>query len=84
MAAQQAVAKNPEFRSTAICVNTRQYWDMDAHNIYHGPGGWSKDIDKWRQFGNDRPYHYLGSPWFFAQTGTGFGEAMVELVKRGK
>ena len=84
MAAQQAVAKNPEFRSTAICVNTRQYWDMDAHNIYHGPGGWSKDIDKWRQFGNDRPYHYLGSPWFFAQTGTGFGEAMVKLVKRGK
>ena len=79
MAAQQAVAKNPEFRSTAICVNTRQYWDMDAHNIYHGPGGWSKDIDKWRQFGNDRPYHYLGSPWFFAQTGTGFGEAMVKL-----
>ncbi len=84
MAAQQAVAKNPEFRSTAICVNTRQYWDMDAHNIYHGPGGWSKDVDKWRQFGNDRPYHYLGSPWFFAQTGTGFGEAMVKLVKRSK
>ena len=56
---------------------------MDAHAIYNGPGGWSKDVDKWRRFGNDRPYHYLGSPWFFAQAGTGFGEAMLSIVKQG-
>ena len=54
---------------------------MEADAIYTGPGGWSKDVDKWRQFGNDRAYHYYGSPWCFAQIGTGFGNAMLELVK---
>lgn len=82
MAAQQAVAESVEFKHTVLSVNTRQYWDMDAHNIYHGPGGWNRDVNKWRQFGNDRPYHYLGSPWFFAQAGTGFGEAMLKLVRK--
>ena len=79
--AQAAVAASSEFKDTVRCVHTDQYWDMDAHEIYTGPGGWSKDVDKWRQFGNDRPYHYYGSPWFFAQAGTGFGEAMLELLK---
>ena len=79
--AQAAVAEQPEFRDTVVCVKTDQYWDMEADAIYNGPGGWSKDVDKWRQFGNDRPYHYLGSPWCFAQIGTAFGEAMIELVK---
>lgn len=81
--AQAAVAKYEEFRGNVVCVKTDQYWDMDAHAIYNGPGGWSKDVDKWRRFGNDRPYHYLGSPWFFAQAGTGFGEAMLSIVKQG-
>ena len=79
--AQAAVAEYPEFKGNVHCVQTDKYWDMDAHAIYTGPGGWSKNIDKWRQFGNDRPYHYLGSPWFFAQAGTGFGEAMLKLLK---
>lgn len=52
-----------------------------AHAIITGPGGWQKDVKKWRQFGNDHGYHYYGSPWTFAQIGTGFGEAMVELLK---
>jgi len=79
--AQLAVPNSSEFKSNAICVKTDRFWDMDAHAIYTGPGGWSKDVDKWRQFGNDRPYHYYGSPWFFAQAGTGFGEAMVKLLR---
>ena len=79
--AQAAVAEYPEFKKSVLCVKTDQYWDMEAHAIYHGPGGWSKDVDKWRRFGNDRPYHYFGSPWFFAQAGTGFGEAMLKLLK---
>lgn len=79
--AQAAVAGYPEFQGNVYCVKTDQYWDMDAHAIYSGPGGWSKDVDKWRRFGNDRAYHYLGSPWFFAQAGTGFGEAMLKLAK---
>jgi alpha-galactosidase len=79
--AQAAVPHHAEFKGSALCVRTDKYWDMDAHAIYTGPGGWSKDVDKWRQFGNDRPYHYYGSPWLFAQVGTAFGEGMLELLK---
>ena len=77
--AQAAVPQKAEFKGNTVCVRTDKYWDMEAHAIYTGPGGWSKDVDKWRQFGNDRPYHYYGSPWFFAQAGTAFGEAMLKL-----
>jgi len=79
--AQAAVPEMAEFKGNAICVRTDKYWDMDAHAIYTGPGGWSKDVDKWRRFGNDRPYHYYGSPWLFAQVGTAFGKGMLELLK---
>ena len=79
--AQAAVPGYDEFRGNAICVKTDRYWDMEADAIYNGPGGWSKDVDKWRQFGNDRGYHYYGSPWCFAQIGTAFGEATLELLK---
>lgn len=79
--AQAAVPNAPEFKGNTVCVKTDRFWDMDAHAIYTGPGGWSKDVNKWRQFGNDRGYHYYGSPWFFAQAGTAFGEAMIELLK---
>ena len=53
---------------------------MEADGIYYGPGGWQKDVERWRQFGDDRPYHYLGSPWFFAQVGTSFGKTMLEVL----
>ncbi len=79
--AQAAVPEYPEFAGNTLCVKTDKFWDMEAHAIYTGPGGWSKDVDKWRQFGNDRPYHYYGSPWCFAQIGTAFGEGMIELLK---
>ena len=79
--AQAAVPQYPEFKGNVVCVETDKYWDMEAHAIYSGPGGWQKNIDKWRRFGNDRAYHYLGSPWFFAQAGTGFGEAMLTITK---
>ncbi len=79
--AQAAVPQMPEFKGSTVCVKTDQYWDMEADAIYNGPGGWSKDVELWRQFGNDRPYHYLGSPWCFAQIGTGFGEAMLKLTQ---
>jgi alpha-galactosidase len=79
--AQAAVPKYAEFKGNAICVKTNKFWDMEAHAIYTGPGGWSKDVDRWRQFGNDRPYHYYGSPWCFAQIGRAFGEGMIELLK---
>lgn len=69
------------FPGTAAAVETAGFWDMEADAIYRGPGSWKADVDKWRQFGNERPYHYLGSPWFFAQTGRGLGEAMIDLLE---
>ncbi|MBC8290063.1 MAG: sialate O-acetylesterase [Planctomycetes bacterium] len=80
--AQAAVPEMAEFKGNSLCVKTDKYWDMEAHAIYTGPGGWSKDVDKWRQFGNDHPYHYYGSPWCFAQIGTAFGNGMLELLKK--
>lgn len=77
---QQAVADLEEFRGRVRVVDTAPYWDMEADAVYRGEGGWSADPDRWRQWGNDRPYHYYGSPWFFAQAGRGFGEAMLELL----
>ena len=79
--AQAAVPGYPEFKGSVLCVKTDKFWDTEAHAIYTGPGGWSKDVAKWRRFGNDRPYHYYGSPWCFAQIGTAFGEGMIELLK---
>lgn len=79
--AQAEVPKYPEFADTVVCVPTDQYWDMEADAIFRGPGGWKADVERWKQFGNDFPYHYYGSPWFFAQAGTGFGEAMVRLLQ---
>ncbi|MCP3917376.1 MAG: sialate O-acetylesterase [bacterium] len=78
--AQLAMAGYEEFEGTVRVVETDQYWDMEADAIYHGPGGWKADVEKWKQFGNDRPYHYLGSPWFFAQIGTAFGKSMLEML----
>ncbi|MDC0299372.1 sialate O-acetylesterase [Verrucomicrobia bacterium] len=80
--AQWDAAQVSGFEGTVVCIRTAPFWDMDADAIYYGPGSWKKDVDKWRQFGDDRPYHYLGSPWFFAQTGTAFGQAMRLLLEQ--
>ena len=74
------MATYAEFGGKVGAVETAPFWDMDAEAIYRGPGGWSADVDKWRQFGNDRPYHYYGSPWFFSQAGRAFGECMLGLI----
>jgi alpha-galactosidase len=80
--AQAAVAEYREFKGTVLCVPTDRFWDEDAHAIVTGPGGWRRDVEKWRRFGNDHGYHYYGSPWTFAQIGTAFGEGMVKLLDR--
>ena len=79
--AQENVPKMSEFVGSVVCVKTDQFWDLEAHAIFTGPGSWSKDVNKWRQFGNDFGYHYYGSPWCFAQIGTAFGEAMMKLQR---
>jgi hypothetical protein len=76
---QRALPTLEAFEGSAAAVETAPFWDLEADAIFHGPGGWSADVARWQQFGNDRPYHYLGSPWFFAQAGEAFGEALVRL-----
>jgi len=78
---QASMADRSEFKGNVRVVETKHFWDMDAEAIYRGEGGWSADIEKWHQFGNERPYHYYGSPWFFAQAGTAFGTSMLEMLK---
>lgn len=78
---QRALPRLAAFQGTAAAVETAPFWDLEADAIFHGPGGWSADVARWQQFGNDRPYHYLGSPWFFAQTGEALGKALVRLLE---
>ena len=80
--AQLEASQHPDIKDSTALVRTAPFWDMEADAIYNGPGGWSKDVDKWRQFGDDRPYHYYGSPWFFSQVGTAFGKAMIALESK--
>ena len=57
-------------------VKTDQYWDEVAAEKYKT---WKDDVDEWRKYGNDRGYHYLGSPLIIYRIGDAFGKAMVEL-----
>ena len=76
---QRALPSVAGFEGSAAAVETAPFWDAEADAIFFGPGGWSADVERWQRFGNDRPYHYLGSPWFFAQTGEALGQALVRL-----
>jgi hypothetical protein len=78
--AAQAQVGGDKKLAPIVMVETAHLWDQEAHAIYQGEGGWQADPELWRHFGNDRPYHYLGSPWFFAQAGSAFGAAMIELI----
>jgi alpha-galactosidase len=77
--AQLEASENPDIKNSTALVRTAPLWDMECDAIYKGPGGWSKNIDKWNQFGSDKTYHYYGSPWFFSQAGTAFAKAMIGL-----
>ncbi|MBT3200136.1 MAG: hypothetical protein HN350_09485 [Phycisphaerales bacterium] len=80
--AQLEASQHADIKGFTTLVRTAPFWDMEAEAIYNGPGGWAKDINKWRQFGDDRAYHYYGSPWFFSQAGTGFAKAMIALESK--
>ncbi len=79
---QAAAAEHAEFNGTVKTIRTSAFWDTEAEDAYNKY--WAikekRDIDKWREYGNDRGYHYLGSPVFFYNTGKAFGETMVELM----
>ncbi len=82
--AQAAAAEQPDWKGTVVTVRTAQFWDKQAdlafHKFWADPN--TRDVEKWRQYGNDRPYHYLGSPNFFNDVGIAFGEAMIRLIDR--
>lgn len=80
--AQAAVAEHEGFKGSVVTLRTAQYWDTEAEAAYnkHWADQPNRDIDKWREFGNDRGYHYFGSPKFFSEVGIAFGEAMIKLV----
>lgn len=79
--AQAAVAEHQPFLGTVVTIRTAKFWDMEAQAAFkkHWADAPNRDIDKWREFGDDRPYHYYGSPHFFNQVGIAFGESMIEL-----
>ena len=81
--AQAAVAEHDEFKGNVITVRTAKYWDTEAEDAYnkYWADAKNRDVEKWREFGNDRGYHYLGSPVFFYNTGKAFGEEMLKLMK---
>lgn len=78
--AQWAVGQQDD---SIVTVRTAKYWDTEAQAAFekYWADEPNRDIERWRDFGNDRGYHYLGSPVFFYKAGVGFGEAMLELTK---
>jgi len=78
---QWDAAQEKDFQGNVLCIRTAPLEDKEAAAIYYGPGSWKKDIEKWNKFGSDRPYHYLGSPWFYYKAGTSFAEGMLKLQK---
>ena len=81
--AQAAAADKKYFSDGSVfTIRTTNYWDDEAQEAFntHWADKNNRDIEKWKTFGNDRPYHYLGSPVFFLNVGNAFGEKMIELV----
>ena len=81
--AQAAVAERAEFKGNVVTLRTSKYWDMEAQAAFdkYWSNKETRDVEKWKTFGNDRAYHYLGSPVFFYNTGVAFGDAMLKLMK---
>ena len=65
-------------------MRTSKYWDKEAAAAFakHWSDPNTRDVQRWRQYGNDRPYHYLGSPNFFNDIGIAFGQSMIGLIER--
>ncbi|MDG2013832.1 MAG: sialate O-acetylesterase [Pirellulaceae bacterium] len=82
--AQAAVAEQKEFQDSVTTIRTADYWDTEAESAFktHWADQKNRDIEKWRNFGNDRPYHYLGSPVFFYNVGVAFAEAMYPMLSK--
>ncbi|MCH7557873.1 MAG: sialate O-acetylesterase [Planctomycetes bacterium] len=79
-AAQEAVAKLPEFRGNVKFVKTREFWEPEVEEMAN-KGVWKgPDWVKFYNVGSERGYHYLGSAKIYYQMGKAFGEGMAELL----
>jgi alpha-galactosidase len=69
-------------RITAI--PTARFWDEEADQAFrkYWADEANRDIPTWQKYGNDRPYHYHGSPRFFWNVGQSFGDAMIALMEQ--
>ena len=75
--AQAEPASLPEFQGNVAVVETDQYWDTAAEEVFKR--GWKENIDQWNRVGSDYPYHYLGSGKTMLRIGNAFAAAMVQL-----
>jgi len=77
--AQLAMNDVPEFNGNVKTIRTDVLADKQAEKVFPG---WQDHFEEWKKVGSDRPYHYLGSAIWFNRIGTGFGEAMLELIDK--
>lgn len=81
-AAQEAVAKLPEFQGNVKFVKTREFWEpevekMVSDGVWQGP-----DWVKFYNVGSERGYHYLGSAKIYYRMGKAFAEGMKQLLAK--
>ena len=82
MIADAQVAAAAHFDDGSVkTIRTANYWDNVAQDAFekYWADKKNRDVEKWKTFGNDRPYHYLGSPRFFWTVGQEFGNAMLSI-----
>ncbi len=70
-------ARAAEGMKHVAVVKTDELWDTVAAEKYKT---WRDDLDEWRKYGNDHPYHYMGSPLTIYRIGDAFGRKMLEMV----
>ena len=75
--AQADAAEEKDFRRNVAVVQTDQYWDEVAQEVFDR--GWKENLEEWTKVGSDRPYHYLGSALTYSDIGAAFGRAIIEL-----
>ncbi|MGI9474692.1 MAG: sialate O-acetylesterase [Rubripirellula sp.] len=76
-AAQSSVGDLPEFDGNLAVIQTDQFWDKTAEEVFKK--GWKKHLDEWQTVGSDYPFHYLGSPSTYGDIGRAMAGALLEL-----
>ena len=80
--AQKTAAQLPEFQGNVAFVETAEFYDTYAHELYEKDywNGTDEQKAEWNKVGNDRPYHYLGSGKTYYLKGVAFAEAVLAMT----